>query len=100
MWIRTALLAMLLVLVNVRSAPALDFESASRAVAGDPASEVRPAVADTPPPAHDDGSIAPPPDDLVALALQRAPSLVVLAARVQEARELVRPAGEIGRAHV
>ena len=96
---RTALLAVLLVLVGVRSAPALDLESASRAVAEDPVPAARPAVADTATPAllpsHEDGRIAPPPDELVALALQRAPSLAALAARVQEARELVRPAGAL-----
>ena len=47
------------------------------------------------PPAQEDGRIAPPPDELVALALQRAPSLAKLAARVQEAREMVRPAGAL-----
>jgi outer membrane protein TolC len=99
MRIRTALLAVLLVLVGVRSAPALDLESVSPAVAGDPVSVARPAVADTAMPAllppHEDGRIAPPPDELVALAFQRAPSLAALAARVQEVRELVRPAGAL-----
>jgi len=41
------------------------------------------------------GDVAPPPDSLVALALSRAPSLAALRARVQEARELVRPAGAL-----
>jgi outer membrane protein TolC len=40
-------------------------------------------------------ALAPPPDSLVALALQRAPSLAALRARVQEAREMVRPAGAL-----
>jgi cobalt-zinc-cadmium efflux system outer membrane protein len=99
MRIRAALLAVLLVLVGVRSVPALDLGSASHAVAGEPAPAVRPAVADTVTPAslpsQVDGRIAPPPDELVALALRRAPSLAALAARVQEARELVRPAGAL-----
>ena len=99
MKMRTALLAVLLVLVGVRSARSLDLESASRAVAGDPTSGVPPAAADTATPALQrtpgDGSIAPPPDELVSLALRRAPSLAALAARVQEARELVRPAGAL-----
>jgi len=98
MRIPTELLAVLLVLVGVRSAPALDLEISSRAVAGDPVPAARPAVADAatpalPPARHEDGRIAPPPDELVSLALQRAPSLAALAARVQEARELVGPAG-------
>jgi len=99
MRIRAALLAVLLVLVGVRSAPALDLESSSRVVAGDPAPAAGPAVADTAtpalPPPHEDGSVAPSPDSLVALALQHAPSLAALAARVQEAQELVRPAGAL-----
>jgi outer membrane protein TolC len=77
---RTALLAVLLA-----------------AAAAGPAA--RPGAADTVapavPPAPEDGRPAPPPDELVALALQRAPSLAALAARVQEARELVRPAGAL-----
>jgi cobalt-zinc-cadmium efflux system outer membrane protein len=99
MRIRTALLAVLLVLAGVRPAPALELESASRAAAVDPARVSRPPAADTATPAllppRQDGSNAPPPDELVALALQRAPSLAALAARVQEARELVRPAGAL-----
>ena len=95
----TALLAVLLVSGGGRSALALDLESWSRAVAEDPVPAARPAVADTATlallPPHEDGSIAPPPDELVALALQRAPSLAALAARVQEAQELVRPAGAL-----
>jgi outer membrane protein TolC len=47
------------------------------------------------PPGRGEGTDAPPPDELVALALQRAPSLAALEARVQEARELVRPAGAL-----
>ncbi len=70
---RTALLAVLLVLAGVRPALALELESALR----------------------EDGRIAPSPDELAALALQRAPSLAALAARVQEAREMVRPAGAL-----
>ncbi len=99
MRIRTALLAVLLVAVGVRSVPALDLESASPAVAVDPVRVVRPAAADpatpAPLPAQGDGSVAPPPDELVAQALQRAPSLAALKARVQEAREMVRPAGAL-----
>jgi cobalt-zinc-cadmium efflux system outer membrane protein len=100
MRIRTVLFAVLLVLVDVRSVPASDFESASRVVAGDPVSAARPAAADTVAPAllpaqREEGRIAPPPDELVALALQRAPALAVLAARVQEARELVGQAGAL-----
>jgi cobalt-zinc-cadmium efflux system outer membrane protein len=99
MRIRTALLAVLLVLVGVRPVPALDLENASPAVAGDQVPVVRPAMADTVTPAllppHEDGSIAPPPDEFVALALQHAPSLTALAARLEEARELVRPAGAL-----
>jgi cobalt-zinc-cadmium efflux system outer membrane protein len=99
MRMRTALFAVLLVQVGVRSVPALDLDSASRAVAVDPVPAARPAVAGAATPAllpvHKDGSIAPSPDELVALALQRAPSLAALAARVQEARELVRPAGAL-----
>jgi outer membrane protein, heavy metal efflux system len=89
---RTALLAVLVVIVGVRPAPGS--ESVPRAVAGDPV-----AVADSathaPLPAREDGGTAPPPDELVALALQRAPSLAALAARVQAAREMVRPAGAL-----
>ena len=96
---RTALLAVLLVFVGARSAPALEPEGALRAAAADPGSAARPAVADTATPAllpaREDGRIAPPPDELVALALQHAPSLAALAARVQEAREMVRPAGAL-----
>lgn len=99
MRIRAALFAVLLVLVGVRSVPALDLGSASRSVAGDPVPAAGPAVADAATPAllpvREDGSIAPSPDELVALALQRAPSLAALAARVQEARELVGPAGAL-----
>jgi outer membrane protein TolC len=99
MRIRTALPAVLLVLVGVRSASALDLESASLAGAGDPVPAARRAVTDTASrallPAREDERIAPPPEQLVALALQRAPSLAALAARVQEARELVRPAGAL-----
>jgi len=95
----TALLAVLLVSGGGRSALALDLESSSRAVAEDPVPAARPAVADTATlallPPHEDGSIAPPPDELVALALQRAPSLAALAARVQGARELLGPAGAL-----
>lgn len=93
---RTALLAVLLVTVVARPAPAL--EGALRAAA-DPVSVARLAMAGATvpavPPAQEDGRIAPPPDELVALALQRAPSLAKLAARVQEAREMVRPAGAL-----
>jgi outer membrane protein, heavy metal efflux system len=99
MWIRTALFAVLLVLAGVRSASALDHESASLAGAVDPVPVARSAMAGTAapalPPLPEDGSIAPPPDELAALALQRAPSLAAIAARVQEARELVRPAGAL-----
>jgi outer membrane protein, heavy metal efflux system len=84
MRILTALIAVLLVVVGVGSAPAFGVESASRAVAVGPA-----------PVAHEGGPVAPPPDELVALAIQRAPSLAALAARVQAARELVRPAGAL-----
>ena len=69
---------MLLIAVGARPAPARE--------AGAP-----PALQSAP----EDGRIAPPPDELVALALRRAPSVAVLAARVQEARELVRPAGAL-----
>ena len=62
---RMALLAVLLVAAVVRPAAALDLP------------------------------VAPPPDDLVALALERAPSLAALRARVEEAREMVRPAGAL-----
>jgi len=51
-----------------------------------------------PPPArpgHLEGTVAPPPDELVARALQRSPSLAALEARVREAREMVRPAGAL-----
>jgi cobalt-zinc-cadmium efflux system outer membrane protein len=99
MRIRAALLAVLLVLVGVRSAAALDLDGAARAVGEDPVRVARPAVAETATPAllpsQVDGKIAPPADELVALALQRAPSLAALAARVQEAREMVRPAGAL-----
>jgi outer membrane protein, heavy metal efflux system len=99
MRIRTALLAVLLVVVGVRSATALDLGRASRAVAGDPVLVARLAEADTATPAVlpplEEGGVAPPLDELVARALQRAPSLAVLAARVQETRELVRPAGAL-----
>jgi cobalt-zinc-cadmium efflux system outer membrane protein len=99
MRILAALFAVMLVLVSVRSVPALDRESAPRAGAGNPMPAARPAVVDTVtlafPSSQEDGSIAPSPDELVALALQRAPSLAALAARVQEARELVRPAGAL-----
>jgi outer membrane protein, heavy metal efflux system len=96
MRIRTAFLAVLLVLAGVRPVWALDLEHAPHAAA-DPASAApatapglaRPAFS----PALEDTGIAPPPDELVALAFRRAPSLAALAARVQEARELVRPAG-------
>jgi cobalt-zinc-cadmium efflux system outer membrane protein len=97
---RTALLAVLLVTAGVRPAPALEFDRALReTAAADPARAARRAMtyaaAPAVLPAHADGRIAPPPDELVALALQRAPSLAALAARVQEARELVRPAGAL-----
>ena len=99
MSLRTALLAVLLVVVGARSAPTLELEGMRRVAVAGPVSVARPAVADTATPAllpaHEDGRIAPPPDQLVALALQRAPSLAALAARVQEAREMVRPAGAL-----
>jgi len=95
---RTVLLAVLLVTVVARPVTALGLESAPR-VTADPASVARPAMTDTAPPAalqaNEDGRIAPPPDELVALALQRAPSLAALAGRVQAAREMARPAGAL-----
>ena len=95
----TALLAVLLVLVSVRSASALELAGASPADAGDPVPVARPAMADTATPTlptpYEAGRLAPNPDELVALALQRAPSLAALRARVEEARELVRPAGAL-----
>jgi outer membrane protein, heavy metal efflux system len=94
----TALFAVLLVVAGARPAPALEPEGALR-TAADPVSAARPAAADTATPAlspaQEDGKIAPPPDELVALALRHAPSLAALAARVQEAREMVRPAGAL-----
>ena len=59
------------------------------------AGETVPPATPAAPPGHEEGTVAPPPDELVALALQRAPSLAALEARVQEARELVRPAGAL-----
>jgi cobalt-zinc-cadmium efflux system outer membrane protein len=44
---------------------------------------------------RDGAAVAPSPDSLVGAALERAPSLAVLRARVQEAREMVRPAGAL-----
>ena len=110
---RTVLLAVLLVLVGLQPVPALGFEGARRAVAVDPMPASPAVVGDTAmpalSPARGEAHIAPPagalveltlryappPDELVALALRRAPSLAALAARVQEARELVRPAGAL-----
>ena len=40
-------------------------------------------------------AVAPSPDTLIAIALRRAPSLAALRARVQAARERVRPAGAL-----
>jgi cobalt-zinc-cadmium efflux system outer membrane protein len=97
MRMRTALIAVLFV-GGVGQTPALGLAGALRA-APDPASMARPAVADADrpasSPAHEDGGLAPSPDDLVARALQRAPSLAALAARVEEARELARSAGAL-----
>lgn len=99
MRMRAAVFAVLLVLVGVRPVPAPGLESAPGAGAGEPTPVARPAVADTVtpalPPPRENGSPAPSPDELVALALRRAPSLAALAARVQQARELVRPAGAL-----
>ena len=95
---RTALLAVLLVTAGARPAPALDLEGALREARGSgvrgPSCRGRHGHAGALP-AREDGRIAPPPDELVARALQRAPSLAALAARVQEAREMVRPAGAL-----
>ena len=94
---RTALVTALLVVFGARSAPGSDLGSARGASEGDPASAVPPVAAGTsmPIPPPPDTLVAPPPDTLVAMALRRSPSLSALAARVQEARELVRPAGAL-----
>lgn len=91
---RTMLLAVLLTLASLRPVPARGAASALPAPA-EPARAGRAAVAEPTTPALEEESIAPSPDELVALALQRAPSLAALAARVEEARELVRPAGAL-----
>lgn len=96
---RTALCAALLVVVGGRPVPVFGAGSALRPEPADPVSAARPAVTDTARAAvlvaQADGPSAPSPDELVALALHRAPSLAARAARVQEARELVRPAGAL-----
>jgi outer membrane protein TolC len=96
---RTALLAVLLVVVGVRPAPALDLEGALRKAAAGTDSVSHPvgtgAAVGSGTTAHEDGRGAPPPDELVSLALQRAPSVAELAARVQAARQMVRPAGAL-----
>ena len=75
-----ACLAVLFALAGPRPVVALDLAAASRGVAAADTTAV---------------TLAPPLDELVARALQRAPSLAELKARVQEAREMVRPAGAL-----
>jgi outer membrane protein TolC len=95
---RAVLLAVLVFLVGGRSSPALGLGRAPRhaaAPAAVPGTAAAPAAAAAPAPAREDAGLAPPVDDLVARALERAPSLAELAARVQAARQLVRPAGAL-----
>jgi outer membrane protein TolC len=88
---RTAFVTLLLAFACARPASALDREGVPRDVAAAADSSATPVA----PRGHEEGTVAAPPDELVALALQRAPSLAALQARVQEAREMVRPAGAL-----
>ncbi len=92
-----ALFAVLLVITGARPAPAFEPEGVLPTEASGPLSGAHAlapdSVARRPAPAGEDP--APPPDELVAQALEHAPAVAALAARVQQAREMVRPAGAL-----
>jgi len=85
---RTALVAALLLLI-ASPATAAGASQRGAVVADSTAGSPSPPAAG----GRDGAAEAPDPDELVALALRNSPSVAALEARVQQAQEMVRPAG-------